>query len=207
MRALRQDVLYVPFPEYFFFSPKILTILWKALFLSPKNSTDGVLAVLAATDCTIWVNPIDAAPLPLVKEVLDKREMTLLQLPLLEELLCEDSTNPFPYNKSFNEAENEPFCFLHTSGSTGHPKPIPWSNGLIGTMDAIRLLPPVGENADLVPWTSGWDEGDKIYSSFPMSHVSSSFSPYCLIYKVRSYLTDSWTDLWIHRVLVLSWIS
>lgn len=94
---------------------------------------------------------------------------------MLHELLDTESTEAFPYTKSFEEAIDDPFCFLHTSGSTGLPKPIPWSHGLIGTMDAVRLLPPVGENADLAPWTSGWDEGDKIYSSFPMSHVRKLF--------------------------------
>ncbi|QGA15106.1 hypothetical protein EYB26_002762 [Talaromyces marneffei] len=143
---------------------------YAALFLSPKNSTKEALAVLESTGCTIWVNAIDAAPITLVKEVLENRQMNFLELPLLDELLDAESTEPFPYTKSFEEAMKDPFCFLHTSGSTGLPKPIPWSHGLIGTMDAVRLLPPVGENADLVPWTSNWNEGDKIYSTFPMSH-------------------------------------
>lgn len=127
--------------------------------------------MLESTGCTIWVNAVDAAPTNLVKEVLENRQMNFIQLPLLNELLDAESTKPFPYTKSFEEAINDPFCFLHTSGSTGLPKPIPWSHGLIGTMDAVRLLPPVGENSDLVPWTFDWNEGDKIYSSFPMSHV------------------------------------
>lgn len=139
--------------------------------MSPKNNTDGALAVLEVTNCNIWVNAADASPLPLVKDVLQNRPMTSLQLPMLHELLDAETIEAFPYTKSFEEAKDDPFCFLHTSGSTGVPKPIPWSHGLIGTMDAVRLLPPVGENADLPPWTSGWDEGDRIYSSFPMSHV------------------------------------
>ncbi|KAJ5517904.1 AMP-dependent synthetase/ligase [Penicillium expansum] len=143
---------------------------YAALFLSPKNNTDGALAVLEVTNCNIWVNAADASPLPLVKDVLQNRPMTSLQLPMLHELLDAETIEAFPYTKSFEEAKDDPFCFLHTSGSTGVPKPIPWSHGLIGTMDAVRLLPPVGENADLPPWTSGWDEGDRIYSSFPMSH-------------------------------------
>ncbi|KAJ5153223.1 uncharacterized protein N7482_009701 [Penicillium canariense] len=143
---------------------------YAALFLSPKNNTDGILAVLTATDCNIWVDPVDTSPVPVVKDVLQKRPMKSLQLPMLHELLDAESTEAFPYTKSFDDAINDPFCYLHTSGSTGLPKPIPWSHGLIGTMDAVRLLPPVGENADLVPWTSDWNEGDMIYSSFPMSH-------------------------------------
>ncbi|KAJ5792035.1 transferase family protein [Penicillium pulvis] len=143
---------------------------YAALFLSPKNNVDAVLAVLEATGCIIWVNAVDASPSPMVEEVLERRSMTSLELPLLRELLDAEYSESFPYTKSFEEAINEPFCFLHTSGSTGLPKPIPWSHGLIGTMDAVRLLPPIGENADLVPWTSDWNERDKIYSSFPMSH-------------------------------------
>ncbi|KKK24685.1 transferase family protein [Aspergillus rambellii] len=143
---------------------------YAALFLSPKNNTEGALAVLEATACNIWVNAGEVSPAPLVKEILQKRAMNVLQLPLLDELLDAASTEPFPYTKTFDEAINDPFCFLHTSGTTGVPKPIPWSHGLIGTMDAVRLLPPVGNDNDLLPWTSDWKSGNKIYSSFPMSH-------------------------------------
>lgn len=101
--------------------------------------------------------------------------MQLLELPLLDDLLNGKPTETFPYTKTFEEAKDEPFCYLHTSGTTGVPKPIPWSHGLIGTMDAVRLLPQVEGDNGLPPWTSDWKAGDKIYSSFPMSHVSLPF--------------------------------
>lgn len=141
------------------------------MFLSPKNNTEGALAVLNAVKCNIWVKPGEVATLPLVKDVLQQRPMKVLDLPILDELLDAKSTEPFPYTKTFEEATNDPFCFLHTSGTTGVPKPIPWSHGLIGTMDAVRLLPPTKGDDGLAPWTSDWEEGDRIYSSFPMSHV------------------------------------
>uniref|UniRef100_A0A0B7KRU7 Carrier domain-containing protein n=1 Tax=Bionectria ochroleuca TaxID=29856 RepID=A0A0B7KRU7_BIOOC len=143
---------------------------YAALYLSPKNNTEGALAVLESTKCNIWVNAGEVNPVPLVKEFLATRDMRVLELPLLDELLEADSTAPFLYEKTFDEAINDPFCFLHTSGTTGVPKPIPWSHGLIGTMDAIRLLPPVEGDNGLRPWTDNWKAGDKIYSSFPMSH-------------------------------------
>ncbi|UKZ61328.1 putative NRPS-like protein biosynthetic cluster [Trichoderma atroviride] len=143
---------------------------YSALFLSPKNSTEGALAVLDATKCDIWANAGEVPLIPLVKELLEKRPMKLLELPLLDDLLSDKPTEPFPYTKTFEEAKDEPFCYLHTSGTTGVPKPIPWSHGLIGTMDAVRLLPPVEGDHGLLPWTSDWKAGDKIYSSFPMSH-------------------------------------
>ena len=112
--------------------------------------------------------------LPLVTECLQQKSMQVLELPEVDELLNAESTKPFLYDKTFGSAVNDPFCILHTSGTTGVPKPISWTHGLIGTMDAVRLLPPTDGDGGLAPWTNDWNEGDKIYSSFPMSHVSVS---------------------------------
>ena len=97
--------------------------------------------------------------------------MTVLELPAIDELLNIADVKPFAYNKTFDESINDPFCILHTSGTTGVPKPISWTHGLIGTMDAVRLLPPTEGDGGLMPWTDNWNDGDRIYSSFPMSHV------------------------------------
>ncbi|KAF4900571.1 Non-canonical non-ribosomal peptide synthetase FUB8 [Colletotrichum viniferum] len=140
-----------------------------ALFLSAKNSTEGALAVLKAAECNIWVKP-HGPSYPLVDDLLQQREMQVLDLPGLDELLDAEGTEPYPFCKTFDEASQEPFCLLHTSGSTGLPKPIVWSHALIGTMDAVRLLPPTEGDGGMVPWTDNWNDGDRIYSSFPMSH-------------------------------------
>jgi acyl-coenzyme A synthetase/AMP-(fatty) acid ligase len=109
--------------------------------------------------------------------------MMVLDLPGIEELLDAENTEPFPFNKTFEHAVNEPFCILHTSGTTGVPKPISWTHGLIGSLDAVRLLPPTEGDYGLAPWTNNWNDGDRLYSSFPMSHVrnfhSTSFT--CLL--------------------------
>ncbi|KAH7123087.1 hypothetical protein EDB81DRAFT_813530 [Dactylonectria macrodidyma] len=140
-----------------------------ALFLSPKNSTEGALAVLEAAKCNVWVKPRGVS-YPLVEDFLQHRDMQVLDLPELDELLDAEEAKQYPYTKTFEEAIEDPFCLLHTSGSTGLPKPISWTNGLIGTMDAVRLLPPTEGDGGMSPWTTGWDDGDRIYSSFPMSH-------------------------------------
>lgn len=144
----------------------------QALFLSPKNNITGALAVLNASDCSIWVKPREQAMLPLVEGILQEKYMRVLELPSVDELLEADSTELFVFGKAFESVINEPFCILHTSGTTGVPKPILWTHGLIGTMDAVRLLPPIEGDGGLAPWTDNWNEGDRIYSSFPMSHVS-----------------------------------
>jgi len=149
----------------------LFSFLAQALFLSPKNNTGGALAVLDAAKCNIWVKPREQPYLPLVENFLQQRPMKVLDIPDIDELLDAESTESFPYNKTFDEAVQDPFCILHTSGTTGVPKPISWSHGLIGTMDAVRLLPPTDGDDGLAPWTSFWKEGDRLYSSFPMSHV------------------------------------
>lgn len=146
-------------------------VLAQALFLSPKNNIEGALAVLNAAKCDIWVEPREQLRLSLVEGFMQQRPMKILDIPEVDELLDAESTEPFPYNKTFDEAIQDPFCVLHTSGTTGVPKPISWSNGLIGTMDAVRLLLPTEGDNGLTPWTSLWKEGDRMYSSFPMSHV------------------------------------
>ncbi|RFU76421.1 transferase family [Trichoderma arundinaceum] len=143
---------------------------YKVLFLSPKNSTAGALAVLEAAKCNIWVQPHGQPRLPLLEELLHQRHMNLLDLPSANDLLDAETTEPYLYNKTFHEAAQEPVCVLHTSGSTGLPKPIEWSHALIGTMDAVRLLPPTEGDNGMLPWTSDWKDGDRLYSSFPMSH-------------------------------------
>lgn len=143
----------------------------QALFLSPKNNVEGALVVLDAAKCNTWVRAREQPCIPLVKDFLQQRPMEVLDLPEIDELLDAESIACFPYSKTFDEAIQDPFCVLHTSGTTGVPKPISWSHGLIGSMDAVRLLPPTEGDDGLAPWTSLWKEGDRIYSSFPMSHV------------------------------------
>lgn len=46
-----------------------------------------------------------------------------------------------PYTKTWEEAKNDPFAVLHTSGSTGIPKPIIWKQALLAAADAYQNNP------------------------------------------------------------------
>ena len=148
----------------------------QALFLSPKNSNEGALAILESTDCSIWAQPSEQPISRLMEHCLRQRPMQVLHLPTVDELLDAEAADHYPYTKTFDEAAQDSFCILHTSGSTGLPKPIKWSNAFIGTMDAVRLLPPAEGDLGLAPWTSIFKEKERIYSSFPMSHVGLTLS-------------------------------
>ena len=100
--------------------------------------------------------------------------MKVLTIAEVDELLQTEPVPEYAYNKTFEGASGEPFCVLHTSGSTGHPKPIVWKHSMLATLDATRLLP---EHSGRPPWVVVFEEGDRFYSSFPFYHVRrASFS-------------------------------
>ena len=57
----------------------------------------------------------------------------------LDDLLYKQGTKPYPYNKTFEEAARDPIAIVHTSGSTGMPKPILWNHGIYATIDAQSI--------------------------------------------------------------------
>lgn len=56
-----------------------------------------------------------------VKDILASRPMTHTVIPELEVLLEVGTVPHYPYEKTFEEAEHDPYLILHTSGTTGHP--------------------------------------------------------------------------------------
>ncbi|KAI6779256.1 Transferase family protein [Emericellopsis cladophorae] len=105
---------------------------YAALFLSPKNNTEGCLAVLEATNCNIWVSAADALPVPLVEEVFQQRSMQLLALPSLNDLLDNQDTKSFLYTKTFEDAINDPF---------------------LGVLPNINLVDDLAESAKIDIWS------------------------------------------------------
>lgn len=69
-----------------------------------------------------------------------------------------DGVQPFPYKKSFEEAEWDPFAVLHTSGSTGIPKPIITRQGMVALCDAFQQLPDWQGTKN---WLRAWAESSK----------------------------------------------
>ena len=139
------------------------------MLLSPRNSVDGHLAVTDKCGCDLWILPTQK--IGHVDQVLKRRPMTVFLLPELLELLEEEAVPSYPYNKTFAEARQNPFVVLHTSGSTGLPKPIIVPNGSLATPDAHHLLPPVeGRFTQAQYFTTP----HRAYSTFPNFHVSAT---------------------------------
>ena len=76
-----------------------------------------------------------------VSDILAGRPMPHFVVPDLEDLLDQTPTTHYPYDKTFQEAAQDPYLILHSSGSTGMPKPIMFTHGAAAALDARGALP------------------------------------------------------------------
>lgn len=89
------------------------------LFISPRNQISQNQRMLVNSDCRALFYGEELAP---VAEPLEgsHARLSLHKAPGLDELLqTSDDTHQFPYDKTFDEARDEPCLVLHSSGSTG----------------------------------------------------------------------------------------
>ncbi|KAK7737321.1 putative NRPS-like protein biosynthetic cluster [Cytospora paraplurivora] len=139
---------------------------YKMLFLSPRNSIEGQINVLNGVECRIFLNGegID------VEDIRRRRIMANAVVPELAELLDDSIQVPiYPYTKTFEQAKMDPCLVLHTTGSTGLPKPIVWKNGVLSTYEAWRTIP---HTDGYVPTTEIYSRATRAYTSMPLFHTS-----------------------------------
>jgi acyl-coenzyme A synthetase/AMP-(fatty) acid ligase len=135
------------------------------LFLSPRNNLDGHLNVLEGVDCQVFLKAEGTR----VDEILSNRKMQMGVVPTVEDLLDDTRVDVYPYNKTFDEARMDPCLVLHTTGSTGLPKPIVWKLGILSTYEAWRTVPAVD---GYVPTTVIYQQAKRAYTSMPLFHTS-----------------------------------
>lgn len=108
----------------------------KVLFSSMLNTPAVHVSLMEQTDC----KALFTAQGVHVKDILASRPMTHAVIPELEVLLEVGTVPHYPYEKTFEEAEHDPYLILHTSGTTGHPKPVVWNHAFLATQDRHILL-------------------------------------------------------------------
>ncbi|RYO79002.1 hypothetical protein DL762_008392 [Monosporascus cannonballus] len=112
----------------------------KVLFSSQLNSLDVHLSIMKQTECKALFSAVGVR----VDDILAERPMSHATVPDLDELLdSEDRAPPFPYTKTYEEAAQDPYLILHSSGTTGDPKPIVFNHAITASLDAHQLLPNV----------------------------------------------------------------
>ena len=137
------------------------------LFPSPRNSLEGQLNLIDNTQCTKFVrsDPIN------MDDILDKRkEMKCVTAPTLEHLLDETAVPHYAFQRGFKEAHSDPLVVMHTSGSTGLPKPVVSPQDAACTQDACNLVPPFHGKPYFYAWFAR--ECPRFYSSLPFFHAA-----------------------------------
>lgn len=124
------------------------------------------LHLLQITDCKVLITPTRRPPAVAAILEAQKDGLRVLELPNVDELLSMQARH-FPYSKCFEEARQDPLTVMHTSGTTGFPKPITWTHDFVAAFaKQFQLAPP-----------PGFESNDKLYQSnrvflvFPPFHV------------------------------------
>ena len=135
------------------------------LFTSPRYGTLAQLNLIGLVDCKTTLVP--ATHPPAIDGILESYDMRVHQIPSLESLLDQEHPH-YPFEKTFEQARSEPLIVLHTSGTTGLPKPIIWTHDWAASFAAERMLaPPQGfDSSDRLLL------GNRVLSLMPPFHVS-----------------------------------
>lgn len=112
------------------------------LLTSPRNAIVNNVSLLNAANCNRVLYSGGGSPLEAhVKELQSIISgLHIHEVPGLEQMIAVKS-GLYPYNKTFEEAKKDTVVLLHTSGSTGHPKPIRINNAFLSRMDLDILAP------------------------------------------------------------------
>ncbi|KAH8779796.1 nonribosomal peptide synthetase [Diaporthe sp. PMI_573] len=169
---------------------------YAALFISPRNSKEGQLNLFDKTSCNILA--FAGSQKQAVQPLLAERDMQAVEVSPLDAWFPKEQVPHFPYTKTFDEAEWDPILILHTSGSTGLPKPIVVRQGMWNAMDGMHDLPLwEGKKFSFREWA---DRSHRHFIPMPLFHmagmmcaVSMSFfwdTPVCLAIAERPLSAD-----------------
>ncbi|TVY41165.1 Non-canonical non-ribosomal peptide synthetase [Lachnellula subtilissima] len=113
----------------------------RLLLPSPRNALPNTTSLIDTTNCkTLFYS----GPLASQAEALEKLipGLKIFPLPSLDTMIA-SPTPHYLYGKTWAEAKDDVVMIVHTSGSTGNPKPIFYTNTILSRNDCDVLTPHV----------------------------------------------------------------
>lgn len=108
---------------------------YKILLTSPRNSQDAQVSLLKSTSCKKFLHtPEFAAQMQAL--AMHHSELNPIEIPCLDEILHRDPASK-PYYNFRRPQEDDIALILHSSGSTGLPKPIFIRTGGLNTTTGL----------------------------------------------------------------------
>uniref|UniRef100_A0A0B7KR67 AMP-dependent synthetase/ligase domain-containing protein n=1 Tax=Bionectria ochroleuca TaxID=29856 RepID=A0A0B7KR67_BIOOC len=114
----------------------------QVVLIEPRDLTDsGLLSLLEHTKCSHWVGG-SSSYTDLKKGVLEARsEMAFSTLPPLSHLLQDEKVQDYPFVATWDEIKANPVFVIHSSGTTGDPRPLSYSLEMSTVGTFSRRLP------------------------------------------------------------------
>ncbi|KAL9624366.1 MAG: hypothetical protein Q9160_001328 [Pyrenula sp. 1 TL-2023] len=144
---------------------------YKIFLPPPRNPAHINISLMEQLGCTKMLHSEEL--LPAIQEIRRaKPNYECLQLEPINELLKHRS-EPFEWSRSFEEAKNDPILVLHSSGSTGYPKPVISTHSSFAVIDYDHQFPrvPGRINNDFALWDFKFP-GAVMYDAFPPFHLA-----------------------------------
>ncbi|KAF9894311.1 hypothetical protein FE257_007814 [Aspergillus nanangensis] len=127
--------------RYFIFMLACQKTGYQAFLPSTRNSDEAHVHLLKATNCTKFFFSEERKTRALEIEALFPG-LNVFQVPAEKIILGDKSPRlHYTYTKTYADAENDTICIIHSSGTTGMPKPVYLTNGFFMTLDASSYLP------------------------------------------------------------------
>ncbi|KAF2202987.1 acetyl-CoA synthetase-like protein [Delitschia confertaspora ATCC 74209] len=147
---------------------------YKTLLPSPRNPPATNISLMQQTACSKVLYAAEVAPVIQQIENADN-SITCVAVPSFKEMI-ESNPEAYPFDKEFEDVKNDPILILHSSGSTGLPKPITMTHATFAVLDNERNLPktPGRRNRDYSIWD--FNGGGRFYTVFPYFHLAGFLS-------------------------------
>ncbi|RAL10367.1 putative AMP-binding enzyme [Aspergillus homomorphus CBS 101889] len=109
---------------------------------SPLITPEAQLRIFRQKSCTLYLRPATMAE-HVATILREAPEIQTLTVPELGEFLREAEAAPYTYSKTWEEGKDEPWIVFHTSGTTGFPKPITYTQSMMTSPDIAASLPDI----------------------------------------------------------------